>query len=101
MGLLHIYLLYFYFSTKLIWYLNSRWLNNLFKLGLKRPIEEGDIYETLKSHESKRLADEFTILWENEKLSARPSFLNVLYRIYAKKVLLISLIYTAFDVFVR
>lgn len=79
-----------------------RWLNDLFKLGLKRPIVEGDIYESLKSHDSKRMTDELTAVWHKEKKTkVRPSFLHALWQIYAARVLLPSITYTVLDVFTR
>lgn len=79
-----------------------RWLNDLFKLGLKRPIVESDVYESLKSHDSKRMTDKLTAVWHKEKeLKNRPSFLQALWQIYALRVLLSSITYTVFDVFTR
>lgn len=79
----------------------NRWLNDIFKLGLRRPIEEKDIYKTLNGHESKQLTDKFSTVWETEKTTMKPNILRVIQKIYIKKILSASLLYTIFDIFSR
>lgn len=75
-----------------------RWLNDLLKLGFKRPIVDDDIYQTIKSHESKRLTDEFEERWNTEKLNKRPNLQQTFYKIYFKRVIGVSLIFTILEV---
>lgn len=77
------------------------WLKDFFALGLKRPIEETDIFQTVKSHESKGLTDQAAELWEKELAKKRPSFYNVLSTIYARKVLVVSVLFTIIDTLLR
>ncbi|CRK87082.1 CLUMA_CG000826, isoform A [Clunio marinus] len=74
------------FSKMTFWYLRS-----LCRLGLKQQITEDDIYQTLKSHESKRIGDRFTNLWEEELKKKHPSVLRMFYKAYGLPVLLVGL----------
>lgn len=73
------------------------WLKDLFALGLKRPIEQEDIYKSLKSHGSKRLTDKCTELWEKELTKKSPSLLYVFWQVYAAKLLILSFFFIAID----
>ncbi|KAJ6637207.1 putative multidrug resistance-associated protein lethal [Pseudolycoriella hygida] len=73
------------------------WLKDLFKLGLSRPIEEGDIYKTLKVHESKKLSENFAALWIEEQKKQKPSLFRVMRKMYAKKILGIGMFFTFVD----
>lgn len=53
---------------------------DIFKLGLKRPIEENDIYEALPEHQSSKLSEKFTKLWDDELKRSKPSVLRLLLR---------------------
>lgn len=79
----------------------NRWLRNLFRLGLKRPIEQNDIYETIPTHDSKFLTDQLANEWQNECAKEKPSLLRAIWRIHAKKVLLLGLFYTVVDSCIR
>lgn len=78
-----------------------RWLKDLFKLGLERPIEEKDIYQTLPEHESERLLNVFSAEWEKERERKRPSLFNVIFRVFVKKILLLSVCYSFLDTTLR
>lgn len=80
---------------------NFRWLKDLFRQGLSRPIEQNDIYSTLKVHESQRLSDHFSTLWNLEKLKKKPNLFRVMSRIYAKKILGLGILYTIIDTISR
>lgn len=78
-----------------------RWLKDLFKLGLQRPIENEDIYRTLKEHECTRLSDRFETLWNEERKKQRPHLFTVIRQVYAKKIIGISILFTAIDAISR
>lgn len=79
-----------------------RWLKDLIRLGMKRPIDEDDIYESLESLDSKRSTDEFSKVWQEEKKTRRqPSLLRALWRIYGNRILWPSIIYTILDASIR
>uniref|UniRef100_A0A1I8JUL1 Uncharacterized protein n=1 Tax=Anopheles funestus TaxID=62324 RepID=A0A1I8JUL1_ANOFN len=78
------------------------WLKNLFQAGLKRPIDETDIYETLSNHQSAQLSYQFESYWKAElKGSNRPSFLRVICRIYWRSILCYGSMYTIVDLLAR
>lgn len=52
------------------------WLRSLYRTGLSRTITEDDVYETLKDHESDKIADKFAKLWEQELKRKNPSVLR-------------------------
>ncbi|XP_035890492.1 uncharacterized protein LOC118502378 [Anopheles stephensi] len=85
----------------LSWY-TFWWLKDLFRTGLKRPIDETDIYETLSSHQSAQLSYQFERHWKAEqKGNDRPSFLRVICRIYWRSILGYGSIYTIVDLLAR
>uniref|UniRef100_A0A182NN20 Uncharacterized protein n=1 Tax=Anopheles dirus TaxID=7168 RepID=A0A182NN20_9DIPT len=78
------------------------WLKDLFRAGLKRPIDETDIYETLSSHQSAQLSYQFERYWRAEQRgSERPSFLRVICRIYWQSILGYGSMYTIVDLLAR
>lgn len=77
------------FSKMTFW-----WLIGLYRKGLKETIKEDDIYETLKQHESDKIAVKFTNLWEDEMKQKNPSVLRMFYRAYGFPVLSIGLIFS-------
>jgi ATP-binding cassette, subfamily C (CFTR/MRP), member 4 len=70
------------------------WLRSLYKIGLTRTITEDDIYETLKDHESEKIATKFTRLWSDELKKKNPSVLRMFYRAYGFWALLIGLMFS-------
>lgn len=52
------------------------WIKDLYKAGLKRPITEDDVYETLETHKSVEIADKFAALWQKELERKDPSVLR-------------------------
>ncbi|XP_039444244.1 probable multidrug resistance-associated protein lethal(2)03659 [Culex pipiens pallens] len=77
------------------------WLRNLFRTGLKRPIDEADIYETLSAHQSEQLSYQFEDRWKLELKKDRPSFLRVIVAIYGWTILANGFMYTTIDSFSR
>ncbi|XP_058060768.1 uncharacterized protein LOC131211356 [Anopheles bellator] len=79
------------------------WLKNLFQTGLKRPIEETDIYDTLSQHQSAQLAYEFERQWKQERKRNQQSssFLRVICRIYWRHILGYGSMYTIVDLMAR
>ncbi|XP_026324288.1 probable multidrug resistance-associated protein lethal(2)03659 [Hyposmocoma kahamanoa] len=68
------------------------WTLPMFWSGLKKEIEEQDLYETLEEHSSAPLGDKFARLWEEEVAQAKgkrtPSLLRVIIKAYAAKCML-------------
>lgn len=62
------------------------WLRDLFRTGLRRPIETNDIFGCLPQHGSAELSEPFSVLWTEEKrFASKPSLLRVLRRVYMPK----------------
>lgn len=70
-------------------------------MGIKRTIEDKDLYKTLDCHKSKKIGDRMQDLWDRELTKKNPSFMNVLYKTYAARVLGISVLYTLIDVVLK
>ncbi|XP_039765461.1 multidrug resistance-associated protein 4-like isoform X1 [Pararge aegeria] len=68
------------------------WTLPIFWGGLKKEMEEHDLYEPLEEHASGPLGDKFARLWEEEVASAAgkrtPSLLRVILRAYAARCML-------------
>lgn len=81
-----------------------RWTRPLFKLGLKRPLLEGDIFECLDEHRSAKLTDYFAEVWSTElrrPAPQRPNLIRALFKIYAKKFLLLGVLYNLVDISIK
>lgn len=88
-------------ASSVSWY-TFWWLKPLFETGLKRPIDETDIYETLSTHQSSQLSYQFESYWKAEqKSSKQPSFLRVICRIYWRSILGYGAMYTIVDLLAR
>ncbi|KAJ7386094.1 hypothetical protein OS493_012435 [Desmophyllum pertusum] len=62
------------------------WMNDVFRKGYKRPLENSDIYEILPEDETKGLADKLDSLWNEELKDAqrknkRPRLRNAFYQV--------------------
>ena len=77
------------------------WLKELFRTGLRRPIDETDIYETLSSHQSEQLSYQFENKWRLELRKEQPSFFKVICGIYSWTMISRGLAYTTVDSFSR
>ncbi|KFB46273.1 AGAP004602-PA-like protein [Anopheles sinensis] len=88
-------------AGRVSWY-TFWWLKNLFQTGLKRPIDETDIYDTLSAHQSAQLSYLFESQWKAEqKRTDNPSFLRVICRIYWSSILCYGSMYTLVDLLAR
>lgn len=77
------------------------WLKKLFQTGLRRPIEESDIYETLSAHQSEQLSYRFTDRWRAELKKEKPSFFRVIFSIYGWTVICNGFFYITVELFGR
>lgn len=68
-----------------------RWLKDLFAIGLKRSIEEDDIYEVLDGMRSDKITKKFVKSWDEELQKESPSILRVIYKLYGFKVLSLAI----------
>jgi hypothetical protein len=77
------------------------WCRDLYKVGLKRPITDEDVYETIGHHESERISQRFTKLWEQELKSSNPSTLRMFFNAYGWKITIFGLLFSITESFVR
>lgn len=70
------------------------WIRDLYKIGVKRPIIDSDIYENLATHGSENIGDKFTALWEDELKQKKPSVLRMFYKAYGFGILLVGLTFS-------
>ena len=79
------------------------WLRKFFKLGLKRPIEEPDIYETLGDHRSSFMGATFDRLWKRELIRHpnNPQFLRVISQVFGWKIFGSGVLYISLDIMCR
>ncbi|CAF4883362.1 unnamed protein product [Pieris macdunnoughi] len=72
--------------------LTFAWTLPIFWGGLKKEMDENDLYEPLEEHASGPLGDKFARLWEEEVASAggkrTPSLLRVILKAYAARCML-------------
>lgn len=80
---------------------HTRWMKDLFRLGLKRPIEISDIYQNLSAHDSARLATRFDKLWSEEKKTSRPRIFTVIAKLYWVQIISLSIGFAAVDIISR
>lgn len=80
------------FSKYLYW-----WMLDFFKIDLKRPFSESDLYQPLNAHRSQKLADSFEKLWNNELKTESPSFLRVLRKRFGTSVLILGFLFSVCD----
>lgn len=74
-----------------------RWVRHIFRIGLRRPIGESDIYECLPEHGSHKLSTVFGRLWDEERQKKDPSLVRVMWRIYAKKFGFVGFFFNMMD----
>lgn len=71
----------------------SRWLKPIFGIGLKRVIQEGDIYAVKDDMRSDSNTDAFEKLWEEELKKKKPSLFRIMFKLYLWKVLLAGFLF--------
>lgn len=78
-----------------------RWLKDLLKLGLEKPIDTQDVYKNLKHHDAAQITDRFTELWQIESNQKRPRIFNVIRKMFINRVIVLSILYSIVDIVSR
>lgn len=65
----------------------------MFAIGLKRGIEEDDIYEVKKDMRSDLNTEAFEKLWKEELKKKKPSLFRIMFKLYLWKVLLAGFLF--------
>lgn len=85
--------------------LTFSWTLPMFWGGLKKELEQEDLYESLEEHSSGPLGDKFARLWEEEVTRAgtkrTPSLLRVILRAYAGRCMLYGLVLLVMECVIR
>ncbi|XP_053601424.1 ATP-binding cassette subfamily C member 4-like isoform X2 [Plodia interpunctella] len=85
--------------------LTFSWTLPIFWSGLKKELEEHDLYEPLDEHSSGPLGDKFARLWEEEVARAgskrTPSLLRVILRAYAARCMLYGFVLLVMECCIR
>nr|AKC34058.1 ABCC4-like protein [Spodoptera litura]AKC34900.1 ABCC4-like protein [Spodoptera litura] len=85
--------------------LTFAWTLPIFWSGIKREMEEHDLYEPLAEHSSGPLGDKFARLWEEEVQRAsgkrKPSLLRVILRAYAARCMLYGFVLLVMECGIR
>lgn len=71
-----------------------RWLKPIFSIGLKRPLEEDDIYAVLNGMSSERNTEAFAKEWESELKKKSPSIFRAMLRLHGYKILTIGFVFS-------
>jgi ATP-binding cassette subfamily C (CFTR/MRP) protein 4 len=69
--------------------LKFNYKRKLFTSGIKKEIQEADIYEVLSSYESQKLGNQLERKWDNQRLNSKPSLFLLLWSCFGKQYMLI------------
>lgn len=78
-----------------------RWLKDTFKIGIKRELEEHEIYEVTNSLRSDKNTEEFVTLWDEELKKPSPSILRLMFKLHGCGILFWGLMFSFFETFAR
>lgn len=73
----------------------------MFAIGLKRSIEEDDIYEVTNDMRSDSNTEKFARLWEEELKKKKPSIFRVMFKLHLYKLLPIGILYAIGETIAR
>lgn len=66
------------------------WTTDIIRIGIKRPIEENDVYAPLDEHESKFLSHKYSKYWDDELQKQEPSMIRLFMRACGWNLLIIG-----------
>ena len=66
----------------------------MFSIGMKRAIEEDDIYAVTNSMRSDQNTEQFAKLWELELKKKNPSIWRVMFKVHGFKVITLGLLFS-------
>lgn len=73
----------------------------MFAIGLKRAMEEDDIYEVKNSMRGDLNTDAFAKLWELECKKKKPSLIRIMMKMYLYKILIMGFLYAVLETVVK
>lgn len=63
---------------------NFSFTYDIFKKGIKRDLEENDVYDIIKDYKAKELGDLLEKEWDKEKKKKNPSILKIMLRPFGR-----------------
>lgn len=73
----------------------------MFAIGMKRSIEEEDIYTVTNDMRSDINTEKFAKLWDEEVKRKKPSIFRVMFKLHLKKLLPIGILYAIGETIAR
>lgn len=73
----------------------------MFKIGMKRAIEEDDIYAVPNDMQSDQTTETFRKLWQMELKQKKPSILRVILKLHGFSVLTIGMLFSIGETMAR
>lgn len=73
----------------------------MFSIGLKRSIEENDIYEVTNDMRSDSNTERFAQLWDEEVKKKNPSIFRVMFKLHLYKLLPFGILYAIGETIAR
>ncbi|XP_061390091.1 ATP-binding cassette sub-family C member 4 [Musca vetustissima] len=70
------------------------WMKDLFRRGLKGPLEDEELYQHRKNLDSERVTEKFSRLWENERTKKNPSVVRMIVKAYGMVFLPLGVLYS-------
>lgn len=73
----------------------------MFKIGLKRAIEEDDIYAVTNDMKSNENSKAFSKLWESELKKKNPSLFNAMIKFHGFTILILGILFAVCEAFAK
>lgn len=80
--------------TLLIFAFICRWMKDLFRRGLKGPLEDEELYQHRKDLDSERVTEKFSVLWEDECKGKNPSIVRMIVKAYGSVFLPLGVVFS-------
>ena len=72
-------------------------MKDLFRRGLKGPLDEEDLYQHRKQLDSERVTKKFEKLWEDERQRSKPSVVRLIVRAYGSVFIPLGVAYSLIE----
>lgn len=79
----------------------KRWLKPIFSIGLKRAIDDDDIYDVSNGMKSDQITEAFSKLWQLELKRKNPSIFRVVFKLYGCKMFICGIFYAIGETLAR
>ena len=69
-------------------------MKDLFRRGLKGPLEDEELYQHRKNLDSERVTEKFSRLWEEERQRRNPNVIRMIVKAYGSVFLPLGILYS-------